>query len=339
MKNVIAIIVSLVIMTIASVTNAANIKDYPTVAVMNFGNKAVTSSGFRDTDFSSATEYAIYQLSNSGWFDLVDYEQLATIAKMQRVQLSGLIDQNTAVQMGKVLGAQFMVVGNVTGLTAKESGVNVQAGRRGGVGGNKYTVTANVTLRIVDIETGRIIVSGLGSGSSSSSNMEVVFKKYRRKRNSTGVLAAVPNDITNDLIFLGDDYTYSEEGEIPNNDDEETTNTENDKGSNLGEAVAVIGGAIIADRVEQKIDDILNDTIPNPNANDYSTSENIPGTINNSDSYYDVEEYKITIGTREVSDVQVRNAISKAVRDGIYGKMGILTTLNGGKPVKAKTGF
>lgn len=58
-----------------------------------------------------------------------------------------------------------------------------------------------------------------------------------------------------------------------------------------------------------------------------------------SDSYYDTEEYKIQIGTAVVSDVQVRNAISKAVRDCIYGKMGLMTTLNGGKKLKIKTGF
>ena len=51
------------------------------------------------------------------------------------------------------------------------------------------------------------------------------------------------------------------------------------------------------------------------------------------------EDYKITIGTVQVSDIQVRNAISKAVRDAIYGKMGLMTTLNNGKPLKIKTGF
>ena len=56
---------------------------------------------------------------------------------------------------------------------------------------------------------------------------------------------------------------------------------------------------------------------------------------------YDKEamNYKVVIGTVEVSDVQVRNAISKAVRDAIYGKTGIMTTLDNGKQLKIKTGF
>ena len=55
---------------------ATSVKDYPRVAIMNFGNKAITSKGFRDQDFAMATEYAIYQLSASGWFDLIDYERM-----------------------------------------------------------------------------------------------------------------------------------------------------------------------------------------------------------------------------------------------------------------------
>ena len=70
----------------------------------------------------------------SGWFDLVDYEQLSNIAKMHEINMSGLVDQSTAVQLGKFAGAQFMVVGNVTGLTSKESGLDYQHGRSGGLG-------------------------------------------------------------------------------------------------------------------------------------------------------------------------------------------------------------
>ena len=66
--------------------------------------------------------------------------------------------------------------------------------------------------------------------------------------------------------------------------------------------------------------------------NNYIDSSSKISTADNAD-------YFITIGTTEVSDVQVRNALSKAVRDAIYGKSGLLTNLNGGKQLKIKTGF
>lgn len=95
---------------LSSTVKAADVHSYPTVAVMQFGNKAITSQGLRKYDFDSASEYAIYQLLASGWFDLVDYEQLSNIAKMHEINMSGLVDQSTAVQLGKFAGAQFMVV-------------------------------------------------------------------------------------------------------------------------------------------------------------------------------------------------------------------------------------
>lgn len=251
---------------------AADVHSYPTVAVMQFGNKAITSQGLRRYDFDSASEYAIYQLLASGWFDLVDYEQLSNIAKMHEINMSGLVDQSTAVQLGKFAGAQFMVVGNVTGLTSKESGLDYQHGRSGGLGVDVRTVIANVAIRIVDIETGRIVGAGLGKGESASSNVEIVFKKYRKSSN--GILPMSDNGLSN------------------NNEEEDDGN--NDDNSNEG-------------------------------VSDYSKEE--------------VENYSIKIGSDTFSAVQVRNAISKAVRDAVYGNTGLMTMLNDGKRLKIKTGF
>lgn len=251
---------------------AADVHSYPTVAVMQFGNKAITSQGLRRYDFDSASEYAIYQLLASGWFDLVDYEQLSNIAKMHEINMSGLVDQSTAVQLGKFAGAQFMVVGNVTGLTSKESGLDYQHGRSGGLGVDVRTVIANVAIRIVDIETGRIVGAGLGKGESASSNVEIVFKKYRKSGNG--------------ILPMSDDGLSSNNGE---------------------------GG------------DGNNDGNSNEEVNDYSKEE--------------VENYSIKIGSDTFSAVQVRNAISKAVRDAVYGNTGLMTMLNDGKRLKIKTGF
>lgn len=244
----------------ANFAEAANIRDHPRIAIMNFANKAITSKGLRDQDFSSASEYAIYQLSASDWFDLIDYEQMATVARMQSMNLSGLVDTSTAPQLGKFLSAQFIMVGALTGMTVKESGAKVGAhGAKAGM--SKHTVTANVTVRFVDMETLRIVGVGMGTGKSSSSVAEISFSPYRNAENwiipkQTNIIIGSGNTINNNTISTADDA-----------------------------------------------------------------------------------DYFITIGTTEVSDVQVRNALSKAVRDAIYGKTGLLTSLNGGKQLKIKTGF
>lgn len=178
---------------------AANIKDYPRVAVMDFGNKAIMSRGLRGHDMAMATEYAIYQLSACGWFDLIDYESLNAIAQMHKINMSGFIDQGTAVQMGRIAGAQFMVIGNVTGLTTKENIAGVQA-HRASASNAQHVVNANVTLRIVDIETGRIVVAGIGKGSSTSTLTEIGFKKYRnRKIESERTYNSVAQNVVDEL--------------------------------------------------------------------------------------------------------------------------------------------
>ena len=168
--------------TIFSSVSAAGIKDHPRMAVMNFGNKAIMSSGIALDDMAMATEYAIYQLAASGWFELIDYEQLQAIINIHELNLSGLVDPGTVIKMGKFTGAQYLIIGNVTGLTTKESEVSYNHGGIGGLGNYQHMVTANVTMRIIDAETGRIVVAGIGNGSSTSTNTEIKFTKYRTKK-------------------------------------------------------------------------------------------------------------------------------------------------------------
>lgn len=261
MKKIFLFTIFLLIIFSNNFVLAFDIKNHPRLAVMDFANKAITSEGLRDQDFSSATEYALFQLSASSFFDLIDYEQMATIARIHSMNMSGLVDMSTAPVLGKFAAAQYVMVGAVTGLTSKESGLHAGgAGVKAGV--SKHTVTANVTVRFVDIETLKIVAVGMGTGTSASSLAEISFNPYRNIDNWI-----VQRNIN---INIGDNNTINSDSKIS----------------------TATGG-----------------------------------------------DYFIKIGTDEISAIQARNAISKAVRDSIYGKNGILTLINGGKQLKIKTGF
>ncbi len=310
LRIVIGLLAALILTASTTASFAANIKDFPRVAIMNFGNKAITSSGLREHDFSSATEYAIYQLSACGWFDLVDYEQLSTMAKIHSVNMSGLVDPTTTVAMGKFLGAQFMVIGNVTGLTTKENEFGYQHGNKGGLNNAQHVVTANVAMRIVDIETGRIVVAGLGKGSSTSTHTEIIFKKYRNKRSVS------ENETDTTTINSGGTTAVQD--------------VMNGAGTDGGVYDEKAGGIVNGETMEGAMDS---------GATSSGDSNRVVTKTRNINYEQETLDYKVTIGTVQVSDIQVRNAISKAVRDAIYGKMGLMTTLNNGKPLKIKTGF
>lgn len=356
-----------------SVAQAADIHSYPTVAVMQFGNKAITSQGMRAYEFDSASEYAIYQLLASGWFDLVDYEQLGNIAKMHEINMSGLVDQSTAVQLGKFAGAQFMVVGNVTGLTTKTSGLDYQHGNRGGAGVDVRTVIANVSIRVVDIETGRIVGAGLGKGESTSSSVEIVFKKYRKPKNTvnTDINPYLDSSDTNssdisvdsDAIYGGsvDNFGNVTDDNSQNGYDYESVGSSEDESLGTGDNSFYEGSAENEEyNVSKNVGSIL---IANPLINQLASNSSMAYLVDDSNSsdsetYYgdtnvyndysytgsssseeEMENYSIKIGSQSFSAVQVRNAISKAVRDAIYGDMGLMTMLNDGKKLKVKTGF
>lgn len=262
MKKIFLLAMMLIFCVTNSVDAATPIKNHPRIAVCEFANKAITSEGFRDQDYSSATEYAIFQLSAADWFDLIDYEQMVTVARMHNINRSGMFDPSTVPQLGKFLAAEYILVGALTGMTVKESGLSA-SGAGAKIGASKYTVTANVTVRFTDAETLKIVGVGMGTGTSASTQAEISFSPFRNVANwiiprQTNIIIGDGNTINNGVISTGD----------------------------------TSGG-----------------------------------------------EYSIKIGAVEVSMVQARNALSKAIRDAIYGDSGILTTLNGGKKLKIKTGF
>lgn len=338
-------------------SGATGIKDFPRVAVMNFGNKAITSEGLRDTDMSSATEYAIYQLSASGWFDLIDYEQLSTIAKMHKINMTGLVDPSTTVAIGKFAGAEYMIVGYVTGLTVKESEASVQWDRAK-AGNSKHNVTANVMVRIVDIETGRIVAAGIGKGSSASTSTEITYQKYRNRKYGNTTTDSISGSVGTGTTYLPSESETNEGGTLDTTTDT-TTNTETGDSvletvPNVGNDISLYGGADYTDEDVVNTDDTstgdsgdyiengTDGTYDSPVTGGYDSPSDSSGSDNDTDTagydYQETKDYRITIGSTTVSDVQVRNAISKAVKDAIYGNMGLLTTLNDGKKLKIKTG-
>ena len=224
-KVTVAAGVAMAILT--SMASATSIKDYPRVAVMNFGNKAITSKGFRDQDFNLCTEYAIYQLQASGWFDLIDYEELNTIAQMHNINNSGLVDPSTIVAMGQFAGAEYMIVGNVTGLTLKENIAGLQVkNAKAGVG--EHVVNASVAVRIVDIKTGRIMGAGIGKGSSTSTLTEIGFIKDKWVERMTG--RSTTRDVANILI---DEYNRNKtnRNENENNRNSDSSHMDYNNGS------------------------------------------------------------------------------------------------------------
>lgn len=241
--------VVLLVSVLISSTCFAGLGNYPNIAVLNFGNKANISNGLTLDDTGIVTDYVVEGLLDSDMFSIMERDQLQAVLSEHHLNLTGMVDPATAVAVGKLTGVEYLIYGNVVGLSTKITGVSYTNGVAGSIANKQYSVTANVTMRIIDVATGRLMAAAHGRGTSTSTGSE--FSLDRRKV------------------------------------------------------------------------DIINTT---------TTTEDEKNVINSNES---IEEEKgalhtIKIGTEDVSQIQVHNALHKAALDTIYNKdFGLLAKING----------
>ena len=160
-----------IIFLIAPIAQAAAL---PTVAVLPFHKKAAVSAELTLEDEDYAAELVNEHLTNSGRFDVVDREYLSDALREQAFGLSGAVDPSTAAQLGKIVGAQYIVVGSINGLSL----VN-KVGKVAGVGGKSFKVVAHISARMVEVETGRVIAASSGKGESTAHRIEAPLRLIR----------------------------------------------------------------------------------------------------------------------------------------------------------------
>lgn len=168
--------------TLGGATCSAGLHDYPTVAVLDFGLKANASPDVIFEETAILTDAVTEMLINSDRFNIVDRSQIEAVLAEQANGMSGLYDPATAARVGGLLGAEYIVTGNVNGLSTKETGVHYDNSRVGGVGNDKHTVTASVSVRVIEVATGRVVLMSSGRGSSSSTNSEFELAKKTHRR-------------------------------------------------------------------------------------------------------------------------------------------------------------
>ena len=80
------------------------------------------------------------------------------------LNITGLIDPDTAQRLGKILGVRYLVYGNVVDMVVD---FNVEAIVK------VRTVKCHIVARIMDVETGKILMAAKGEGKSKSANVSL----------------------------------------------------------------------------------------------------------------------------------------------------------------------
>ena len=110
----------------------------PVVFVDRIKNKTT-----EHVDTESITDTIQSKLLNSGKFRFVDMTKVESVREQLDYQSeSGLVDPNTAAQMGRQIGAEFMMYGNFSSIVKRD--------------GSTKDVYYKFTLKLMNIQTGII---------------------------------------------------------------------------------------------------------------------------------------------------------------------------------------
>ncbi len=126
------------------------------IGVVEFDNKTAYGQGRLG---GAASDILITELVKSGKFMVVERGRLAKIMEEQKLQVSGAIEPATAVKVGKILGLEAIVIGVVSqfGVTTEGADYLITQHKR-----QRAEVT--VEVRVVDVETGEILLADSGKG-------------------------------------------------------------------------------------------------------------------------------------------------------------------------------
>jgi len=128
------------------------------------------------------TEMLTTALTQQNQFIVLERSKVDQVLNEQNFGASGRVDPTSAAQVGKVLGAQVLIFGDITEYSEHQSsvggGFNVLKNLTGQVAGSVSRVTAQLAmdLRLVDAASGQVIASVRGEGKASATGITANFQ-------------------------------------------------------------------------------------------------------------------------------------------------------------------
>ena len=162
------LLIMVLVMCLTSTSEAFSNKD--NLAVMDFGSRPyATSAEVRTQDLGgAASDYFIHALLKNG-FGVVD-KDIAT-EQILGISANGIVEPNAAKKIGEILGVRYILYGNVSNVSLSDITVEVEDDSyEGSV--TLCTVKAHVIARIMDVQSGNVVMMFKGDGASKSTYVE-----------------------------------------------------------------------------------------------------------------------------------------------------------------------
>jgi len=180
------------------------------LGVLEFQSKA---EGVSDRQAQIITDIFTRTLASSKSIALYERVALQKIAEEHSLSASGLVDERTAIQIGKIAGLQYILLGSVTELSQKTSGGFVPIGRVK-IGAGQHEAKTRLDVRVINVATSeiRLALSEEGFASNAAQGISVAGVTYAEAEFG-GLEARAIADATSRLGHeiretLGGEHTY-----------------------------------------------------------------------------------------------------------------------------------
>lgn len=135
------------------------------------------------------TEMLTTTLTKTGRFVVLERQQMAAVVAEQDLNTAGRVNKETGAATGRIIGAQAMITGDITGYAYTQqalggNALNVIKGLK--VGASRVSAQVIVDLRMVDATTGEVLASAKGKGAASATGVATDLTKDDQQISATG---------------------------------------------------------------------------------------------------------------------------------------------------------
>lgn len=116
---------------------------------------STVTANLRSADLEIVTGTIYEGMINCGDFEVLSRTDVDKLIQEHELKSWGIVDESTAPQFGRMLGAEYILIANVTGLNNSKKSDSAKD--------NNYIVTAKMSVRVVEVESGRVVLAATTS--------------------------------------------------------------------------------------------------------------------------------------------------------------------------------
>lgn len=164
-----------------------------TIAIVDFTNN--TGYYYLGNIEEVAADYLTSYINARDDFQVVERTKLKSIITEHGFTTSGLVDQtDSAVELGKLLGAEYILTGSLINLDIEEKSFSGY-----GITSKSVTLTLECNIKLISINTGAILVSDIYSSSNSYQNHSASSIRIDLRGKARELMRNIAHDFAKDL--------------------------------------------------------------------------------------------------------------------------------------------